>query len=505
VPPPRNRLVRALVYFGIALVALEVLYVIAGNVALAVCAKRFDANSPVGLSFERGFTWIPGRASLRGVRVHGGTASDGWSVVGSASVAFAPWSVVTSPRRIDSITMDATQVDIGARRSKGAMQITLSDIVIDDALLSFKADANVMDSTLESSGALLAKGMHGTITLDVAPVDVDKHSIVDTMSGKVALDGVFLSLEPLASFGTLKTTQDEGTLHIAGTLDKGQLKPASEIRAHTAHATLKDDHGSSGAFPKGIDVVVRVAPTTASDLQLAIETPSLVFAGADPSKPADVFDDFTMSVPAGSSDLKLDHSDMRDLDWTSKHATVHEGATTLSAALTGHLHFDVGKDGALVASGGEMHATNVTVLNADAPDHEPFEAKLGITRLAITHENGITLRGPLHCNGGDARPVVEVLVTSDSIRHAVSGSIAHKPFTLDATINRDDARLALDNFVLNAAGLKLRGGYVRKDQSSHGAFILEDGTLPVGIALHDKKESIVLGASSAWLEQQLAK
>jgi len=36
-----------------------------------------------------------------------------------------------------------------------------------------------------------------------------------------------------------------------------------------------------------------------------------------------------------------------------------------------------------------------------------------------------------------------------------------------------------------------------------GAFLLEDPVLPVGIALHDKKESVVVGASSAWLEREL--
>jgi hypothetical protein len=500
---PRNRFVRALVWLGVALVALEVLYLIAGNIALAACAKRFDNESPVGVSFARGFTWFPGRAHLSGVRLHG-AASGGFSVdIDSANVAFGVLGVATSPRRIDAITADVTAVQIGTRGSKGAMHVVITDVTIDDARVSLHVDTKVDGATLESDGAVLANGMKGTIVLDVAPVDIQRHSMIETTSGTIALDGVFLSLEPLASFGTLKTTQDQGTLHVAGTLKSGQLGAASEIRAHTAHATLKDDHGANADFPKGLDVLVRVAPATPSDLQLAVETPSLVFGSADASRPADVFDDFEMTVPAGSSDLKLDRLAMRELDWTTRHASIHEGATTLSAVVNGHLHFEVRTDGALVADSGYMRATKVTVDNPDAPDHEPFDAKLTIERLAVTHETGIGLRGPLHCSGGDARPVVDVLVTSDSIRHAVSGSIAHKPFTLDTTLNRDNAHVTLEAFVLQAAGLKLRGGYTRRDQSAHGAFLLEDGTLPIGITLHDKKESIVLGATSSWLEQQL--
>jgi len=495
-----------LVFLGMGLVALEVLYLVAGNIALAAYAKKFENESPVGVSFEHGFTWFPGRVYLRGVRLHG-AASGGWSVeISGASVAFGVLGVATSPRRIDSIDADVTNVKIGARGSKGALHVVVSDITIDDPRVSLHVDAKAEGATLESSGALLANGVKGTIVLDVAPVDVQRQSMIDTTSGKIALDGVFLSLEPLASFGTLKTTQDQGTLHVAGTLDKGQLGPASEIRAHTAHATLKDDRGADADFPKGIDVLVRVAPAKPSELQLAVQTPSLVFASADPSKPADLFDDFEMTVPAGSSDLKLDHLAMRELDWTSRHATVHEGATTLSAALNGHLHFEVRTDGALVADSGFMRGTKVTVENADAPDHEPFEAKLTIERLAVTHETGLSLRGPLHCSGGDARPIMEVLITSESIRKNVSGALAHKSFTLDAALSRDNAHVTLDDFVLAAPGLKLRGVYRRHDNTTHGAFILDDSVLPpIGIALHDKKESIVLGATSSWLERELAK
>jgi hypothetical protein len=501
---PQNRVLRALAWLGIALVSLEVLYLVVGNIALAACAKRFDTNSPVGLSFEHGFTWLPGRAYLRGVKAHGG-GTDPWAVaIDGATIAFAPWSVVTSPRRIDSVSMDASQVDIGARRSKGKMHVVATDVTIDDALLSFKVDAKVDDATLESSGVVLAKSMKGTITLDIAPVDVDKRSILETASGKVALDGVFLSLEPLASFGSLATVQDPGTLHVAGTLDKGQLAPSSEIHAHTGRATLKDDHGAKGDFPKGIDVVVRVAPARPSELQLAIETPSLVFGGADPTKPADTFDDFEMTVPAGQSDLKTNKLEMRSLDWTSPRATIHEGETTLTAKASGHFHFTVRSDGALVADGGYIQAASVVVENPDTPDRTPFDARLVIERLAVTHESGIAMRGPLHASGSDARPLLEILVTNPSIRQNVSGALAHKAFTLDTTLTRDDTRVTLDDLALVATGLKLRGTYRRNDKTTRGAFILDDGVLPpVGIALHDKTESFTIGASQAWLTKQL--
>jgi hypothetical protein len=497
-------MLRALAWLGIALGVLEVLYVVAGNIALAACSKRFDTNSPVGVSFERGFTWIPGRVDLRGVRVHG-AASGGWSVaLASANVAFAPWSVATSPRHVESVAMDVTRVDIGARGSKGAMHVVVRDLAIDGALVSFHVEDTVTDATLESDGAVLAKSMHGTIALDVASVDLEQRSILETTSGKIALDGVFLSLEPLASFGSLATTQEPGTLHVAGALDKGVLGPASEIRAHTASASLKDDHGAKGDFPKGLDVIVRVAPAAPAELQLAVETPSLVFGGSDPSKSADTFDDFAMSVPAGRSDLKMNHLAMRSLDWSSSHATIHEGQTTFTAQVTGHFHFDMRTDGALVADGGYIGAPSVIVENADATDRTPFEARLVIERLAVSHENGIALRGPLHASGTDARPLLEALVTSESMRKNVSGALAHKSFTLDATLNRDDAHVALESFALSASGLKLRGAYRRNDKTTRGAFILEDGVLPpIGISLHDKTESFVLGASSAWLTHEL--
>ena len=499
---PRNRLLRAVVILSFIAVALELVYVVAGSIALAVVAKKFDANAPVGVAFDRGFTWFPGRVHLHGVRVHGAGAG-AWSVaISDANVAFTPWGIAASPRRIDSVTADVTSVDLGDRRSKGAIHVVATDITIDDPRVAFHVDANVTGATLETT-AQLANDVHGSIALDVAPVDLAHHSMLETASGKVALDGVFLSLAPLASFGSLATTQDPGTLHVAGTLDKGLLAPSSEIRAHTAHATLADDHGASAAFPRGVDVVVRVAPASPKDLQLAVETPSLVFGGADPSKPADAFDDFEMSVPAGSSDLKQDHLEMRSLDWSSKHATMHEGATTLSAVVSGHLHFQVRTDGELVADSGFMHGANVTVENPDAPDRTPFDARLVIERIAVTRAHGIAIRGPLHASGADARPLLEVLVTSENVRKSVGGAVAHKAFTLDTTLDRDDGHLSMDDFVLHAPPLKLRGGYRRRDATARGAFVLEDSVLPVGILLHDKTESIVLGATSSWLQHQL--
>jgi hypothetical protein len=494
---PRNRGLRAIVIFLIGVAAIEALYLIVANVALAVIAKRFADREPVGVAFDRGLTWFPGRIHLRGVHVKGKT----WSV------AMSDADVVTTFTRIDSVTADVISVDIDEkeqRRSKGAIHVVVSDIVLDDQRVAFHADTKVDDATLEHGAVVLASGVHGTITLKVASVDLARQSILDTASGKVSLDGVFLSLEPLASFASLTTTQDRGTLHVAGTLDAGRVQSPSEIRAHTTHATLKDARGASADFPRGLDVVVQLMPDAEdAELELAVQTPSLVFGSADPSKPADVFDDFELTVPAGDPDLKTNHLVMRSLTWTSQHARVHEGATTLAASARGTLHFEIGKGDELAADTGTITATNVTVENPDAPDRAPFDAHLKIDRLAISRAEGIFLRGPLHASGDDVRPLLEVLVTSPSIRQTFSSF--HQPFTLDTTMRRSNKKLALDDFTLHSAKVTLRGGYHRDDATSAGAFLLEDGVLPVGIVMHDKTESLVQGATSSWLTRELSK
>ena len=505
---PRNRALRALVVLLLALVTLEAIYVVAVNIALAAIAKKFDDADPVGVSFDRGYSLVPGSVHLRGVKAHG-AASGGWSVsIPRADATFSIWRVVTAPRVIDAIAADVDSVEIGqrapTRKSNGPMHVVVSDLSIDGSRISFRADADVRGVTLENAGDVLARDVRGTIALRVAPVDVDKRSLVETTSGSIALDGNFVSLAPLASFGSLKTTQEPGTLHVSGSLDAGLLGPGSEIRAHTSRATLSDDRGARGDFPSGLDVLVRVAPATPTELQLAVETPRLVFAGGKSAEPPDVFEDFELTVPAGSSDLKLDRLGMTSLTWSTRRATVHEGATSLASPANGTLRFELGHETELVAKNGTIHATSVVVESPDVTDRTPFEASLLVEGLSVSRAHGISLQGPLHASGPDALPVLEVFVTSPSIRGAL-GSLAHKSFTLDAKMDRSDGVLSLDDLTLNAAGLAMRGGYRRSEASSSGAFLVDDGTLSVGIAMKDKKESLVFGASSRWLDRALEK
>lgn len=504
---PRNRALRALVVLLLAIVTLEAIWVVVANIALAAIAKKFDDADPVGVAFDRGYSLVPGSVHLRGVKVHG-AASGGWSVaIARADVGFSIWRVVTAPRVVDSIAADVDSVEIGqkapTRRSKGPMHVVVSDLSLDGSRVSFRVDADVRGVTLENAGDVLARDVRGTIALRVAPVDLDKHSLIETASGPIALDGTFVSLAPLASFGSLETTQEPGTLHVAGSLDAGLLGPSSEIRAHTSRATLSDGRGARGDFPSGLDVLVRVAPATPTELQLAVETPRLVFAGKS-TEPPDVFEDFELTVPAGSSDLKLDRLAMTSLAWSTRRATVHEGATSLASPADGTLRFELGHETELVAKSGTIHAASVVVESPDVDDRTPFEARLVVEGLSVSRAHGISLRGPLHASGPDALPVLEVFVTSPSIRGAL-GSLAHKSFTLDATMDRSDGVLALDDLTLNAAGLAMRGGYRRSEASSSGAFLVEDGTLSVGISMKDKKESLVLGASSRWLDRALEK
>ena len=491
---PKNRMLRALVILALALVALEALYVVVANIALAASTKRFDDRAPAGASFDRAVTVFPGRIHFHGLRLHG-AASDGWSVTTSeCDVAFGVWRVITSPRRIDTITADVTDVAFGAKgttRLSGAMHVVAKDVTLDDALVSFSVNVKV-DGVKMDDGGVLATDVHGAIDARVAPVDVASHSMLDAASGTIVLDGVFVSLAPFASVASLTTTQDPGTLHVAAMLDAGHVKPTSEIRAHTAHATLKDEHGANADFPRGLDILLR---PVANDLELAVQTPSLVFGSADASRPADTFDDFELALPAAS--------EVKSLTWRSKHVSFHEGASTLGGAADGLLLFEAGHGESLVAIGGDIRATNVTVDNADVSDHTPFDARMVLSRLTLSRNEGIAFRGRLHASGTDATPVFELVVSSPSIRRELTTLPKHA-FILDANVERSEHHLTLDDVTLERGALKMRGGYVRRDAQSSGAFLVEGGPLPVGIAMKGKTESIVPAPPASWLEHQLA-
>ncbi len=500
---PQNRLLRIVVLFVLAFGLLEAIYVVVANIALAVAAKRFADRAPVSVTFERAFTWIPGRVHFRDLHVRG-TAGDKWSV----AIADAD---VTFDRKIETITANVTDVEVeskGARRrSHGALHVVVSNLTIDDARVSFDANAKVESATLENGSVVLANDVHGTIALHVAPVDTSHHSLLDTTSGTIALDGVFLSLEPLASFASLTTTQDRGTVHVVGLLDAGLLRPTSEIDAHSAHATLKDATGASADFPRGLDVKVEVAPVAPTELHLIVRTPTLVFASKDPSVAPDTFDDFELIVPAGSSDLKAGRLAMTSLAWSAHHMTFHEGASMLDATADGNVRFEMGHVESLVSSG-VIHATNVIIENPDVTDRTPFDAQLTLDRLTISRERGIALHGHLHASGPDATPLLELFVSSPSIRRELVALPRH-PFSVDTSIDRSEGHLALDGLSLERGELIIRGGYMRRDTETHGAFLVEGGPLPVGVVMtgHEasKKESIVLAPPAHWLEREIPK
>ncbi len=476
----------------LAVVALEAVYLVAANVALAVSTKRFASGASAGFAFDRGITWIPGRIHFRGLRV---TARGGWTItIAECDVAFDVWRVVTSPRHIDTITADVSAVEFATkgatRRAKGAMHVVVKDIVVDDASVSFGGNAKVDETTFESDGVAFASGVHGTIDLRVAPVDVATRSLLDTATGTIALDGDFLSLVAVASLASLTTTQDRGTLHIAESLDGGHFGPSSEIRAHTAHATLNDGRGASAAFPRGLEIALR---PMANAFQLEARTPSLVFGSADATRPPDTFDDFELIVPTVSA--------AKSLSWSARHVSFHEGATTLDASVDGSLQFDKRDDKSFVANAGDIRATKITAENPEVTNRTPFDAHLVLDRLTVSREQGIGIGGQLHASGDDATPVFELFVSSPSIRRELTTLPKHA-FTLDATLERSESRFALDNLTLARGEMTVRGGYVRHDAQSSGAFLVRGGVLPIGITMNGKDESIVLAPASGWLERQ---
>ncbi|HEY1956850.1 MAG TPA: hypothetical protein VGH28_14620 [Polyangiaceae bacterium] len=501
---PRNRALRALVVLVLVAAALETLYLAIANVALVIARKSLAAAAPVSVTFDHAFTLFPGFVSLRGVRVEQARA---WTVtIASADVRFLPWQLVSEPRRIVSVTADVTDVSVESlgktRRSSGHARLVARDVAIEASRVALDLDADVTNVTLENDGAVLARDVKGTMKLHVASVDFSGAAPLATTSGTIALDGVFVSLEPLASFGSLTTTQDPGTLHVAATLDGGLIGPASEILAHTECATLRDAHGANADFPHGLDVRMGVSKANAGALQLSVRAKTLAFGSADPKAAADAFEDFELVVPAGSTDLKRVAFVMRELDWAVRRATLHESTSVVTAGASGHLDLEVNHADELSSYAGRIALDHVVVDSPGETDHTPFEANVTLRRFTISRDRGIALRGDLHAHGDDPRPLLELVVTSPTVRGGLR-ALPARPFVLDTTLDRENGRLAFDDIKLDAAPLTIRGGYRRAGADARGAFLIEGGPLPLGVATHDGHETLALGATERWLSTQL--
>lgn len=501
---PRRRAARAVVALLLAVAALEVVYLLVANIALAAMSSRYAHEAPIAVAYDRAYTLVPGQVRVRGLRVTG----DGWKLAASdAAVDFNPFAVVTAPRRIHHVGADVTSIELASkdatRRLSGTIRIDLANVILDGPHVALDASAKVERGRIESDGEAVAGDVAGTLTVVLDSKDVVTRPIIGDTSGAIDWSGTLLSIEPLASLASLGATADPGTLRIAGSWKSGVVQPSSELRAQTGNASVNAARGVSVRFPSGVAVVVSVAPTDARALQLAVRAPRVVVGSADPSEPPDELTSFALVAPAGASGLAAESPPTRSLDWSAERVLLHEGATTFTSTATGSLRFESKHDTGLVADSGSIIASNVVADRADTTGRTPFEARLALTRLTISPRDGLALAGRLHASGADPRPVLELFVSSPSIRGQL-GPLERHAFTADATLTRKDEQVSLDDLVLRCAKVVVRGGYRRQGRQSRSAFVVEGGPVPVGIAQHGAKESIVLGPGSSWVASQLA-
>jgi hypothetical protein len=496
-PTPRGRFSRVIVRLVLGVVALEIVYVALANVALFAASTRFADRAPVGVAYDRALTFVPGRVHVRNLRVTG-AANGGWNVtVADCDVVFDVWQIVNAPRRVRRISGDVTAVEIGpkgaTKRLSGTIHVDVRDLAIDGSQISFDATSTVAGGAIDSAKETLASDVAGSVAIRIQDAD-------DAGTGSVDLHGKFLSMAPLTSFASLIATQDPGTVRIVGSVKAGVLQPSSEVVANTAHATLKDARGASADYPHGLTITLGVSPTSPRALRLAVATPQIVFGSADPSRPADVFDGFELAVPAGDADLRLNRMEMRSLEWSTDHARIHEGATTLSGKASGTLRFEVGHASRLVANTGTIQVKDMLV-EGDG-DRAPFDALFSLERLEVSRDAGMAIRGHVHPSGKDAHAIVDLIVSSPPLRQTLA-ALDGQPFSGDAAFERRENHLAIDALTLDCAGLNLRGGYHRSASESLGAFVVTEGELRVGIVSKNGKESIVFAPASTWLETQL--
>jgi len=496
---PRHRVLRAAVLVALAVVGLELLYLVVANVALLASKRRF-----AGVTFESAFTLYPGSVALRGVEVENAHA---WAIAASsADVRFAPWELLGGRKRVASVTAEVTSVTVesGAakRRASGQAHVVARDVTIADGRVSLALDATVAGTTLESDGAVLSRDVEGQIALRVAPVDPTRSTPLAETSGRIDLHGTFVSFAPLVSAGSLATEQDAGTFRVAVKLDAGLVDPASEIVAHTDRATIGDARGAGAELPRGLDVRLGVSKSKADELALSVRTPSVIFDSPDAAQ-RDSFDELEVVAPAGSIDLKRTDPAPRTLAWTVRSAVLREAASVLRAAAHGDFSFDAGKPGEASAHAGHIVLEHVVIDSPGEDDHAPFDATVAIRAFTFTRERGVALRGDVHASGKDPRPLLELFVASPTIRGALR-SIRPKSFTFDALLDRGRGRLAFDDLVLVAKPLTVRGGYRRVATTTSGAFLVGDDTLTFGVELRDGHESIALGATPAWLARALS-
>ena len=451
-------------------------------------------------------TALTGEASGR----HGSRDFVMLPLLGAAATTSAPLAVSASKDsalRIDSFESSAEIFAYGNVRIRGEMTLTSHALYLQGANTSFGPttlavkNADLLDH--ETSIVTAISGHLDARSADSEQSTGSTSSLLPRTTAHVELEGALPTLAPFAKRVGLSAHPTPATINVTAGIDHGIVSPSSALRIQAESAVFEADRGPAFTLDQGLVATLGSTPSNEKKVQLEVGAPHVVLSDSDGQGAGARFEGADVAVDLGDANLAIARPEQRSVRWRIDRAFLHMNDATVTGALNGELVLKPGPLGEehTEASHGTIAASNLVVTGHGTTPRKPIEARVDLSRADLSSRAQLSLVGQVHARGGDAGALLDLVGAKGAARIALD-SIEGKPFDYDSTITRNAHQLALEQVVLSSDTLAAHGAYYRTGNDQVAAFLLEYGSLSIGISLDKGVGNAVFSPPPDWLDDQ---
>lgn len=488
---PRGRPARAVVFVVAAAIALELLYLVGGNLGLRWASRRVALKSGVSVDYASGYTLVPGRVHLTDLQL-GGVADSGWRArSATADIVVGLGDLVTLTSHLERVRMTGVAVELGLPPS-AVVSLVSSPRRTPQA--NHVATGLVPASLL---AALAGEGSEGSKEAEVADpsasllrVDDAVASVTELTYGGRKLDG---DLEVHANGLVLRrvgTTLAHADLHVVD----AALASGDEPVARHLHGQIDVRIDPDETRP----IVGRASAHVKVDGELVSVAPLLSLAGLDSAgthagelHAAGALDH---GVVAAGSELRAEASPFDLHDAAGDVVSLPGGlVVSVGAEPTPHrLHFKLRAPKVVLASsdpgkgGDSLEGVLVDVDGGEANLASPRAAVRGLTwaaKRAVVHEGASILSAALHGSLQIAAgPLDAAGIVAESGELEASDVRLDEPTSTSTSASTEHAafgaRLLLSSGKISKEGGLVFGGQVKASGPDAGVLLSLFGASP---------------------------
>lgn len=377
----------------------------------------------------------------------------------------------TSPRKgmqIDRVHATLQRVQLGSTRLNGTAALTLETVHVAAAQVSFvgRAKCSGLSWTRTGDARELARGAAEVDFVWRPASGAHARANLERLDMTGSARGTVFEIASLLEWPRAWLATRGGRISANWRVEQGDLLPQS-------HFDFKADDAQGSAArltwstPDGLDLSLEVVETKSTRLQLQLSSRA---AHAHVSRSSQAAD-----TEGATFGMQLD-------------------ATLERSRESGKLSIATGR---LVARNVELGA------GKPAPKTPQLGFSLDLAAGSWSTANGLRAAGELRGAGADAGLMVDLITTEPSVRLMLA-ELRDQPFHASSRVEVHDATLAFEDIALESSSISAHGGLFLTDLPARGVFMVERGAFRLGLRLEQGSIETRFSPPPGWLEDSLA-